>query len=140
MKNILKVENINIKNNRKIIIEYKIEGEWKNVFIEKEKFFIEYDIDIQKVPDSVKIIPFLCNILPVAFFYNATIKIESIDAEFFYCINNLLKAYQNMYPQINMSCDIDVDNIEKNLTEGVKKSAILFSRRSRFIFYIDSAY
>lgn len=127
MENKIKITEISIENNKIININYEILGEWKKYFNEKEKFFIQYDIDIQNVPNSVKVIPFLCNILPIAWISNAIIEIESIDSNFYECIENLKKAYKKMYPEIEMDCTINVKNIENISSNTEGKKAVLFS-------------
>lgn len=128
MENRIKIVNINVKNKKTINIDYKILGEWKKFFNEQEKFFIEYDRSVEEVPDSIKIIPFLCNILPIAWVNHAIIELNCIDKEFYNCIEELRQAYKNMYPNIEMNCDIiDVKKIEDNSNIVKGKKAILFS-------------
>lgn len=125
MKNTL--ENIVIKKNGKIIqYDYTLNGEWNKLLSQEEKLWVEYDKNIEKVPNSIAIIPLLVNILPIAWIYNLVINLEELDIEFYNQIQNIKKGYKDMYPQISFDGKIIVAKKIKNEFNG-KKSALLFS-------------
>ena len=70
-------------------IEYKYEvmGEWKEAFNLEESFFIEYSRDISGISQSTAIVPFICNILPIAWVYDAEIHAERCDKAFYESIS-----------------------------------------------------
>lgn len=117
MKNTINVDKPIIENN---IIKYKyeIKGEWQEAFNEDETFFIEYSHDISKTPDDLLIIPFLCNILPIAWIYNAEIFVDSCDADFFENINKIKDGYKEMYPMVKFEGEIHVNNIVRHRIEN----------------------
>lgn len=128
MENKIKITKINMENNNKIIFDYQIFGECKKYFNLDKKFFVEYDINIQDVPNSVKIIPFLCNILPIAWISNAEIEIDSIDSEFYKSVEKLRHSYNDMYPNVNFNGGIiKFKKLENNNQSSNNNTATLFS-------------
>lgn len=126
MKNKMVVTDIELKDKNKLIFHYEISGEWKKFFGE-ENFFVEYDQDIKDVPDSIKIIPFLCNVLPIAWISQAEIQVQSIDLQFEQCTKELITMYQKMYPSLTMDFNLIAKQKEENTSHEPAKSAMLFS-------------
>lgn len=102
-----------VPKGRTINYEFELLGEWKSVFnlspfsgglaktYGKNNFQIDsYPCEISDVPNNILIIPFICNILPIAWLYNATIICEEIDYEFYLCLDRLRDAYQRLYPSL----------------------------------------
>ena len=82
----IRVINIKKSGNR-IDYEYNINGECSKYFNLEEKFFVEYDFNVEDIPNGIAIIPFLCNILPISWIFNATITVDEIDSDFYYSDN-----------------------------------------------------
>lgn len=116
-----------VVKDRTISYEYRVSGEWKKCFIEAEKAFVEYSISVDSVPKSVAIVPFLCNILPMAWVYNAEIEIEECDEDFYNSIEDIKNGYSNMYPMLDFSADIKVKKFVKNIPAKTGKAAVFFS-------------
>ncbi len=126
MKNKMVVTNIELQGGNKLIFHYQISGEWKKFFGEEE-FFVEYDQEIKDVPDSIKIIPFLCNVLPIAWISQAEIQVQSIDLHFEQCTKELIAMYQKMYPNLSMDFNLIAKQKEENINHEPAKRAMLFS-------------
>lgn len=90
-----------------------------------KEFFIDYFEDISNIPKSILIIPFLSNIIQIAWIYNADIYIDEIDKNFYECIDYIKKGYQYKYPQIQLNCRIYPNKIIENHYEA-KDSYICF--------------
>ena len=95
MKNEIKIIDIQKKEN-KIIYDYDVDGDVGNYLIREKKFYIEYDENIEKVPDSILVIPFLCNILPIVWITNSTLIVDKIDKNFYESIDKFKKGYIDM--------------------------------------------
>ena len=95
----------------------------ENILILNLFFFIEYDIDISSVPDSILVIPFLANILPIAWVLDEEIVISEIDAEFYNSIHKFKSGYINMYPMLNFRGSIKCRNIVKNNFVNINNSS-----------------
>lgn len=116
------------KSNNKITYDLKVNGEWENCFFFNEKFFVEYDQNIENCPDSVAIIPALSVILPVSWVENATVIVDDIDDDFYDCIEDLKENYKFMYPNISFSGKLITKKITKNNINQINHKVLcLFS-------------
>lgn len=113
MKNIIKILSPIISENR-IEYNYEITGDWQEAYNLDEKFYIEYSYNVSKTPNSIAVIPLLCNILPIAWVYDAEIYLESCDKAFYESIPEFKKGYINMYPNINFGGKIHVNSLDDN--------------------------
>ena len=104
---------VNCIEKEKNIIEYnfEVDGEWKQYFNNKEKFIIEYDQEIEEIPYGIAVIPFLCNVLPIAWIFDGEIIIDEVDEDFYNSISNFKKGYIDMYPKIDFLGKLTVNNI-----------------------------
>jgi hypothetical protein len=124
--NSIVIEDVIVIANR-IECSYTIYGEWNKYFKPEETFFAEYSEKIDKVPKSVAVIPFLCNILPLAWIFDAEIILEDIDLNFFESIEGFKQGYVNMYPVISFKGKITSKQVTDNRQENLNQAAALFS-------------
>lgn len=113
--------------NKRIDINYSVIGEWKKFFNSEIPFFVEYSKPIDQVPENIAIIPFIVNILPVAWLFNAQIIVNEIDEEFYNSINEFKQGYKEMYPQLNFLGEIISKRKIANPKIMNSKSAVFFS-------------
>ena len=99
-KNLMKVKQI-IKQDHVISYDYEISGDWKKYFTENNPFFVEYNKNIEYVPNSIAIIPLIGNSLIAAALFQAVIEVEEVDETFYEAIPNILQGYQDMYPDLH---------------------------------------
>lgn len=125
MKNEIILNDIKSKKN---IVEYNysVKGPWEQYF-ENKKYYIEYDESIELVPKSILSIPFVGNILPLAWVFDATINVKELDKSFFNCIEDVKIGYKNMYPKIKFKGNLQVDNLIDNNYETTNQSLAFFS-------------
>lgn len=90
------------------------------------EFFIEYDRDISIVPDSILVIPFLTNILPIAWVLDAEIILPEIDEDFYKSIPEIKRGYEEMYPMISFRGKVTPRRITRN-TKNPKADLSPFS-------------
>lgn len=124
MSNILRIERIE-KDNNKISVYFSADGEW-NKYLKSNKIENTYDENIEKVPNSIAVIPLLCNILPIAWVFDLEISLIEIDEAFYKAIPRILSGYKKMYPKFDFGGSIKVDKIIKN-EYTVKRAGVLFS-------------
>lgn len=98
MNKYIKIEKIYKKDN-KIEILFSTSKNM-SIFFTDNNFWLEYNFNIEKIPDSVVVIPFLSNILPIAWLNNSEIILDEIDKDFFESINNFKQGYITMYPML----------------------------------------
>lgn len=115
-----------IRGNR-IDYRYAVEGEWKEAFYLEEPFFVEYSCDISMVPDGIAIIPLLCNILPMAWIYDAEIVLPVCDADFYRSIPDFKQGYIDMYPMLMLGGRIKAGVLQTNNPKEAKGVAAFFS-------------
>lgn len=122
--NVLIIKDINVQKG-KIEFESLFNGKWKD-FLLNSNFKIEYNFNLENIPYSILIIPFLCNILPISWVYNLKIEVDEIDKDFLKCIDDLKKGYGEMYPSLNFKGKLTYKKIINNDTKK-SNSATLFS-------------
>lgn len=97
-------------------VNFKTTGEVGRYFnADNHSFWAEYSIPITEVPQSVAVIPFVCNVLPIAWLTNATIELPELDAAFFKSIDEFKKGYIEMYPMLKFKGKINA----KSLTNSI---------------------
>lgn len=124
--NKLEIKKIYINNN-KIEYEYIISGEWEKYFNENEKMYVEYSENIDEVPYGIAVIPFLCNILPISWIFNAQIILDEIDKDFYLSIPKFKEGYKNMYPKVEFNGAINPCRIIDYKKGQSSESLYLFS-------------
>jgi hypothetical protein len=109
------------KNKNRVVYEYRYSDSLRDYFNSHEPFFIEWDIDkpdsvpsrfsAEDIPDGILVIPFLGNILPIAWVLGAAVHIDVIDKSFYESIPEFKNGYKNMYPAIDFSGELLVGKI-----------------------------
>jgi hypothetical protein len=110
-----------------IKVVYEVVGEWKKYFSEEVFFWYEYSSSILNTPKSIAVIPFLCNILPIAWICDAEINLEEVDKTFYDSIEQFKVGYIQMYKNINFKGHLYFKKIIDNFYDYKKTSATLFS-------------
>ncbi len=124
MENII-LNNISINKNR---VDYHFSVSAKiSKYFTTDKLSIVYDFDISNIPLSVLTIPFVANLIPIAWLTNATLWVEQLDLTFYNSVKNLKVAYQEMNYNVPfkgrlVSAKLIVNEIPQN-----DKSLLLFS-------------
>ncbi len=106
MRNKILIKSCIVDKENKIIYDYEIIGEWKKYFKGKQTFFAQYSLDISKTPESVLVIPLLCDILPLAWICDAQIMLNEIDENFLGSIPEIKKGYEVMYPMLSFNGEL----------------------------------
>lgn len=126
MKNRIEIEAINVEK-KKITYNYSVEGGWKKAFKEKNSMTVEYSVDVTTVPQGIAVVPFLANLLPMAWVYDAEIVVPACDKAFYDSIPQFKKGYQDMYPMMTLRGTLTTENLEKNILTTEGRSGAFFS-------------
>lgn len=126
MKNKITVESINVEKH-KIMCCYQVEGPWKDVFKEKTSMTVEYSVDVSAVPQGIAVVPFLANLLPMAWVYDAEIAVPVCDKAFYDSIPQFKKGYQDMYPMMALRGTLTAEKLEENIPVTEGRSGAFFS-------------
>ena len=116
LKNKFIIKNITVDKN-KINYEYEGEGDeqFKKFFWMGKLFLVEYNEDLQGIPESILVIPLVSNVLPIAWLNNAEIVIPELDFNFYKCLKKIKRGYKKMLPNIKFKRNIKVYEKKKNL-------------------------
>jgi hypothetical protein len=114
-------------NGNRITATYSVEGEWEEIFHRKEQLFVEYSIDVSAVPTSIAIIPFLANVLPIAWVCDAEIVVPSLDKDFYESIPEFKKGYIEMFPAIEFKGSVTVKDLVSNVIKNQEGALAFFS-------------
>lgn len=111
MENKFIINDVKIENNT-FIYDYEIKGEWIKYFNLDEPFFVNYSQKIQGgVPSSLAVIPLVCNVLPLAALFNGKIIVNSLERNFYNCIEPLMKSLKEMWENCNESWHFEYKNL-----------------------------
>ncbi len=111
----------------KITYSYEIEGFWKDAFHANAPFFVEYSTDVSGVPEGLAVVPFLVDVLPIAWIYDAELIVPCIDKAFYESIPAFKHGYEEMYPSVRFMGKVTAETIEENIPEKQGRCAALFS-------------
>lgn len=110
------------KINDTIIYEFECSEELSRYFSEN-RFFIQYQENIETVPDGVAAIPFVCNVLPIVWLTDSELIIDELDADFYHSIPEFKKGYVDMFPEASflgkLNADKTVNCSNKSENKGV---------------------
>lgn len=120
------IRDVTIIDNR-LECTYTVDGDWKKYFKNTDIFFTEYSKTIDKVPKSVAVIPFLCNVLPLSWICDAEVILDDIDKDFFESIEEFQQGYISMYPELTFKGRVIPKNVIDNRQEDLNKTAAFFS-------------
>lgn len=120
----IRINKINKIGNR---IEFEYEQNGLDEYIDISiKPYYEYQQNIESVPDSIAVIPFLSNLLPMCFVLDVEVYVKSLDQTFYNAISDYRKGYQEMIPMIHFAGRVIVDELVEN-SYKVDKNCLLFS-------------
>ena len=127
MENKIKVDKVIVSSNR-VEVYYTIEGEINKYFNKDEKcFWAEYMEDVSSVPESIAVIPFVCNVLPIAWLSDAELVLNELDEEFYHSLFEVKHGYMLLSRMLEFKGKVTVNHIINNRYETSKQSAVLFS-------------
>lgn len=119
------INSLKVEGTKRISCNFKTSSNISSYFLEKN-FFAEYNTSIHLLPKSILIIPFLANILPIAWALNADVEVDEIDRTFQESVIQVKKAMAAMYPGINFGGSLSAKKIVHNRSH-TEKIGILFS-------------
>lgn len=97
-------------------------------YINAQEFYVEYDENIDDVPKSILMVPFLYNMLPISWFKDIELEVPMLDKKTFESIEILKKNMSEIHKNTLLKGMITVGQIEDNsIIEHVNKKAMLFS-------------
>ena len=123
----LKLKNIVFEDTgSKIVYDYTTQNDSNKYFNAADPFYIKYQIDVSSVPESILVIPFLSNVLPIAWFAGFYIEVNDVDFDFLECIKVLKIEFQKQFPDYKLEGGLKAKKVTKNKINGTN-TAMLFS-------------
>lgn len=114
------------ENGTKITYQYTYDELLAKFFNKKEAYYVAYQEDIASVPESIAVIPFLANIMPIAWFVGFDVYVNELDETFYHSLQHLKAEFAIHFPQIKTDTKLHVHRIIKN-TFSEDNHALLFS-------------
>ena len=120
------LNNIKVNGNR---VEYYFStfGCYNDFFKKDKIMYIEYNYNIEDIGESILSIAFVGNIIPFIWLCDGVLELNELDKEFFECLDNVKKGFEEMYPNLQFNGKINVKSIIENCYKSKYKSAQLFS-------------
>lgn len=108
MRGSIEIEKVQVVRRRSLVIHFSASEQVQEVF-KKRIFEVEYDRDIHTVPESLLVIPFITNVLPIVWVYDATLKVKELDKNFYNHLNDIKKGYEDMYPKVKFGGEVIIE-------------------------------
>ncbi len=110
------------------IVHFKFdkEGPVSNLLVSNE-LWIDYGRNMESVPESILVIPFVSIMLPFVWVSNATIWVKEIDHTFYDATFRLRRAYSDLYPNYPLKGKIVPSYIVDNFVDNKSDGFMLFS-------------
>ena len=126
MKNTITLTHTKVQGKRVEYI-YEVQGEWASCFNTEETFFVEYPFNIERITAEILVIPFLGNIMPAAWLYDATVTVPVCDEDYYYCLPKVREGFEQMYPYLRWNGELIAEKIHKNRKKTSGGAMLLFS-------------
>lgn len=126
-KQYITLQHVRLKDDYTVVFDYSVSGNMKKYFHLENEFFIQYDFKINEVPKSILSIPFMTNVMPIAWVTDATLFVPEIDSEFAKNMNTMRTAFKIVQPKLDFKGKIKVKKIKKNDYKTSNKVAMGFS-------------
>lgn len=111
---------------KRIDYGYSVSSKFKKFFTKNKPFYSTYDISVESVPESIAVIPFLCNVLPISWFGDFEIVVNEVDQDFLKSIALVKDEFAKQYPSYSLGGKLSFKKSVSNKAQG-SKTAMLFS-------------
>ncbi|EZH75303.1 hypothetical protein ATO12_00575 [Aquimarina atlantica] len=123
----VKLHNISYsEEGKKIVYDYVADAQVQKFFVEDQSLYVSYQMDVSGIPDSIAVIPFLSNILPIAWFAGFIIEVDEVDEDFFHAQEIIKEEFAKRDSSYTLNGKLIAGKLVKNSIEGTQP-AMLFS-------------
>jgi len=106
---------------------FQASGKLRKYFRGNNRLFFQYNHDVADVPLSILAIPFVANVIPLAWLMDSTVVVEELDESFFLSLDPIKAAYQAMFKAYPFKGEIQTKRTVRNTYEAQHEAAALFS-------------
>lgn len=114
------------KENSHIKIDYDVSDNLKEFFNLQNKFEVDYYENIESVPDSIAVIPFISNVLPIIWLTNSELVVKELDEKYAKSINKTRKSFNDMYKTNIFKGKITIKKTTINASKRKKENTSVF--------------
>ena len=110
--------------------EYTNDPRLDRFFNKDIPFFVEFQdvsVDFADVPNSILSVPFVANLLPLAWLFNITIEVDELDESFYQSIEQIKWGFKRIYPEVIFSGAVSANKIINNSYINSNNTVCLFS-------------
>ena len=121
------LKNISVENN---IVKYDFNiSDGLKKYFNRNYLLIEFpkEITLDKIPNSILVIPFVSSIIPLMWLTNSIMWIKEIDRSFYHSLFRIKNAYQEIYDYYPLKGSLIPANLIDNTYVVKRESLILFS-------------
>lgn len=111
------IEQLIIKDNTLNVIPSQL---FKSSYL-RDNFFVSYDlhdVDLKTLPQSILIMPFLMNVLPIVWLSGLEWEVDELDEELFYSLIQIKTLFKYIYPNAPLSGKLHIKKLIKNVIDG----------------------
>ena len=121
----IKLEKL-VASNDRVDYWFSVTEDLKCFFKKPMHMFAQYDRCIEHVPASILVIPFLGNVMQIAWLTDAEVYVDKVDSKFYQSLTRLRNAYQKMYPNCRLGGKLFAE-CQDNDADLPSKSAQMFT-------------
>ncbi|MBQ4819573.1 hypothetical protein [Aquimarina sp. MMG016] len=122
----LKLQHISYADEgKKIAYDYTADAQIQKFFTDNQ-LYAKYQIDVSSTPDSIAVIPFLSNMLPIAWFAGFTIEVDEVDEAFYHAQELIKEEFAKRDTTREFTGTLVARKLVKNDFKG-SKASMLFS-------------
>jgi hypothetical protein len=123
----IKLHGIQFENGgKRIVYDYAVDRSVEKYFKKKPKLFAEYDVDVSLVPPGILAIPFLANVMPIAWFAGFDVFVDEADETFDRQLGELKREFAIHFPKIDPESKLHAGKLMPHEIKG-GHMALLFS-------------
>lgn len=112
--------------NDRIDYWFSVTKDLKCFFKPQLHMFVQYDRCIEHIPEGILVIPFLGNVMQIAWLSNSEVYVDKVDSRFYCSLQRLRNSYQKMYPNCLLGGELFAE-CQKNDSYITTKSAQMFT-------------
>lgn len=123
----LKLNKISLnENGQRINYDYTVQKAFEKYFSKNTVFYAKYGCNLDEVPNSILVIPFLSNIMPIAWFAGFNVEVPEVDEDFYNALKEVKLEFEKQFNNYPLKGNLVAEKIIKNNITG-KKTVMLFS-------------
>lgn len=100
-----------------ITVAFTATGKLNSLFTSTE-FVTTYSENIENLPPSIAVVPFLSNVAPLVWIFDGVLEVDEVDADFYACLDKIKSALAHLYTYYPFFGSIECARQVKNTPAG----------------------